>query len=135
MCSDISKSVERLLRMKRSTTKYGAMTILAAFALVLGVVTVALAQASPTTPSNYATDVQAGQNAVKNDPVVAAAAKEVKDSEKSEGDVDNEPAEVKETVEPQEATETKEVSETKDGADKKGTTNDASPSGNTGVRQ
>ena len=85
------------------------LTVLGAFLLVIGYGSVAFAQTATPKPSDYATDVQAGQAAILNDPVVASNAKEVNDSESDKGDVDNEPAEVKEAVEPQEATEAAEA--------------------------
>ncbi len=90
------------------------LTALGAFLLVIGLIgygSAAFAQTATPKPSDYATDVQAGQAAIQNDPAVASNAKEVNDSENDEGDVDNEPAEVKEAVEPQEATEAAESSE------------------------
>lgn len=86
------------------------LTVLGAFLLVIGYGSAAFAQTTAPKPSDYATDVQAGQSAIQNDPIVASNAKEVNDSESDEGDVDNEPAEVKEAVEPQEATEAAEAS-------------------------
>lgn len=89
--------------------------VLGAFLLVVGYGSVASAQTATPKPSDYAIDVQAGQKALQNDPATAANAKEVNDSEKDEGDVDNEPAEVKETVEPEEASEPDENSESNSG--------------------
>ena len=73
---------------------------------------IALAQTAPTTPtttttkpSDYAVDVSQGQQTLQTDPAAAAQAKKVNDSENDEGDIDNEPAEVKEAVEPAEAKE------------------------------
>lgn len=97
--------------MKEISRVNAGLTVLGAFLLVIGYSSAALAQTATPKPSDYATDVQAGQAAIQNDPAVASNAKEVNDSESDEGDVDNEPAEVKEAVEPQEATEAAETSE------------------------
>lgn len=86
-----------------------APTVLGAFLLATSYSSVAFAQTATPKPSDYATDVQTGQAALRNDPVAATNAREVNDSEIDEGDVDNEPVEVKEAVEPQEATEVAET--------------------------
>lgn len=87
------------------------LTVITTFLLVIGYGSVAFAQTATPKPSDYATDVRDGQEAIQNNPVVASNAKEVNDSESDEGDVDNEPVEVKEAIEPQEATEAAEASE------------------------
>lgn len=87
------------------------LTVLGAFMLMIGFGSAAFAQTSAPKPSDYATDVQAGQAAIQGDPAVASNAKEVNDSESDEGGVDNEAAEVKEAVEPEEATEAAETNE------------------------
>jgi len=83
-----------------------------------------------TVPSNYAVDVNAGQATLKKDPVAAAQSKEVKAVETSKGEVDNEPAEVKEAIEADEATEEVEAveSESENSSDKKSDTKKSSDS-------
>lgn len=90
------------------------VTMLGAFLLAISYSSLALAQTAATQPSDYAADVKTGQATLQSDPVAAASAKEVQDSENDEGEVDNEPVEVKEAVEPQEATEAAETSDSGD---------------------
>ncbi len=97
--------------MNRQPISRTALILLGAVLLAISYGSVALAQTATPKPSDYATDVQNGQIALRTDPAVAANAKEVNDSEKHEGDVDNETAEVKEAVEPQEAAEAAEPAE------------------------
>lgn len=103
--------------MNKQRKNHIALTVLGAFLLAIGYGSVALAQTATPKPSDYAIDVQTGQAALQNDPVATANAKEVNDSENDEGDVDNEPAEVKEAIEPQEATEAAETSESGEGSE------------------
>lgn len=114
--------------MKEKSSNSISLAILGAFLLVIGYGSAAFAQTAAPKPSDYATDVQAGQAAIQNDPAVASNAKEVNDSESDEGDVDNEPAEVQEAVEPQEATEAAETSES--GESSGGESSDGESSGN-----
>lgn len=97
--------------MNKQRKNHAVLTVFGAFLLAIGYGSVALAQTATPKPSDYATDVQTGQANLQNDPVAAANAKEVNDSENDEGDVDNESAEVKEAIEPEEAVEPKEASE------------------------
>ena len=86
-------------------------SVLAAVILSGGI---AMAQTAPTTPakpSDYAVAVSQGQQTLQTDPAAAAQAKEVNGAENNEGDIDNEPAEVKEAVEPAEAEEQAETNE------------------------
>ena len=113
--------------MNKQHKNYAALMVVGAFLLAIGYGSVAFAQTATPKPSDYATDVQTGQAVLKNDPVAATNAKEVNDSESDEGDVDNEPAEVKEAVEPQEATEAAETGESNDSGSQEssGTTNNS----------
>lgn len=106
----------------------GFVSVLATIILSGGI---ALAQTAPTTakPSDYAVDVSQGQQTLLTDPVAAAQAKEVNDSENDEGGIDNEPAEIKEAVEPSEAeeavepAEAEEQAETNEGGEASGSNN------------
>lgn len=117
--------------MNKQRKHYTSLTVIGAFLLAIGYGSVALAQTSAPKPSDYATDVQTGQAALQSDPAATANAKEVNDSESDAGDVDNEPAEVKEAVEPQEATEAAETGESKDSGSQEssGTTNNTQTGG------
>lgn len=109
---------------------YTTLAVFGAFLLAMSYGAVALALTAAPAPTDYATDVQAGQATLQADPVAAASAKEVNDSESDAGDVDNEAAEVKEAIEPAEATEPAEAGES-GGSDSGGQSNGGA-SGETG---
>lgn len=113
--------------MNKPSKNRTVLALFSAFLLAIGYGSVALALPATPQPSDYATDVQAGQAALQNDPVAAANAKEVNDSENDEGDVDNEPAEIKEAVEPEEATEAAEAVESDGGGESNGSGSQESP--------